>query len=145
MLTKKLYQHYDTQLASYLTRRRSTNCKRKQVSTKLKHFKALTYLPWPLTLCLQKMLVAALLPIISGFEISFRFVIFLPLHNHDTSMSSSLIWEIFSSRSAKTRFFGYTKTRTRLQRELWNIATKNKDPYLFHGKTLKVIEWNIQN
>ena len=78
--------------------------------------------------------------IISGFEISFRFVIFLPLHiHHNTCMSSSLIWEIFSSRSATTGFFDYTKTRTRLQREIWNITTKNKDPCLFHGKTLKVL------
>ena len=88
------------------------------------------------------MLVAALLPIKAGFEISFRFVMFLPLcTGHATCLSSLLIEKSFSSRSATTGMFGYTKTQTRLQGEIWNIAMKNKDSYSFHGKTLKVIEF----
>ena len=88
------------------------------------------------------MLVAALLPIKSGFEFSFRFVTFLPLRTgHATCLSSLLIEKRFCSRSATTGILGYNKTRTRLQGEIWNIAMKNKDSYLFHGKTLKVVEF----
>ena len=88
------------------------------------------------------MLVAALLPIKSGFEISFRFVTFLALRaGHATCLPLLLIEKSFCSRSATTGIFGYTKTRTRLQGEIWNIAMKIKDSYLFHGKILKVIEF----